>query len=54
MAGGYGLASGIVRYGLGGSEVAMVFYFLMGLALVVERWARGETRAERGRLSSRP
>lgn len=45
MAGDYGLASGMVRYGLGGSEVSMVFYFLMGLALVVERWTRGESRA---------
>jgi hypothetical protein len=34
--------SGLVHYNLGDSEVAMVFYFIMGLALVVEREARPE------------
>jgi O-antigen ligase len=37
------LASGLVHYNLGDSEVAMVFYLIMGLTLVVER----ETRKER-------
>lgn len=31
---------GLVHYNLGDSEVAMVFYFIMGCALVVERFAR--------------
>jgi putative inorganic carbon (hco3(-)) transporter len=35
-------ASGVVHYNLGDSEVAMVFYFIMGLSLLVEREARGE------------
>jgi O-antigen ligase len=34
-------ASGMVHYNLGDSEVAMIFYFIMGLSLVVERQARG-------------
>ncbi len=36
------VASGMVHYNLGDSEVSMIFYFLMGLALVVERRTRGE------------
>ncbi len=32
--------SGLVHYNFGDSEVVMVFYFIMGLALVVERFAR--------------
>jgi O-antigen ligase len=36
-------ASGLVHYNLGDSEVAMVFYLIMGLALVAER----ETKQER-------
>jgi O-antigen ligase len=40
--------SGLVHYNLGDSEVAMVFYFLMGLALALERLTtRGATRARR-------
>jgi O-antigen ligase len=35
-------ASGMVHYNLGDSEVAMIFYFIMGLSLLVEREARGE------------
>ena len=35
-------ASGVVHYNLGDSEVAMVFYFIMGLSLLVERESRGE------------
>lgn len=38
------IASGMVHYNLGDSEVAMIFYFLMGLALVVERWTGAEAR----------
>ncbi|HEU4595347.1 MAG TPA: O-antigen ligase family protein [Pyrinomonadaceae bacterium] len=34
------LASGMVHYNLGDSEVVMVFYFLMGLALAAERLGR--------------
>ena len=40
------LASGIVHYNYGDSEVVMIFYFIMGLGLAVEREARkssGET-----------
>jgi hypothetical protein len=33
-------ASGLVHYNFGDSEVAMIFYFIMGLSLVVEREAR--------------
>ena len=32
--------SGLVHYNFGDSEVAMIFYFIMGLALVVERTKR--------------
>jgi O-antigen ligase len=39
-------ASGIVHYNLGDSEVAMVFYLLMGMALAVERFARQESHIE--------
>ena len=45
------LLSGLVHYNLGDSEVAMVFYFIMGLALGVERFARespGEAAAGKG------
>ena len=34
------IAGGMVHYNLGDSEVAMVFYFIMGLALAFERLAR--------------
>lgn len=34
------ISSGMVHYNFGDSEVAMIFYFIMGLALVVEREAR--------------
>jgi O-antigen ligase len=34
------ISSGMVHYNLGDSEVAMIFYFIMGLALIVEREAR--------------
>ncbi|MGB8508899.1 MAG: O-antigen ligase family protein [Pyrinomonadaceae bacterium] len=37
-------ASGMVHYNLGDSEVAEIFYFIMGLALVLERRVR-QTRA---------
>lgn len=33
-------ASGLVHYNLGDSEVAMVFYLIMGIALVIERESR--------------
>jgi O-antigen ligase len=36
-------ASGLVHYNLGDSEVAMIFYFIMGLALVIERMGREKT-----------
>jgi O-antigen ligase len=38
-------ASGLVHYNLGDSEVAMNFYFLMGLALALERLTKDEPRA---------
>ncbi|HEX8775816.1 MAG TPA: O-antigen ligase family protein [Pyrinomonadaceae bacterium] len=37
-------ASGLVHYNFGDSEVAMIFYLIMGLALVVEREARFKDR----------
>jgi O-antigen ligase len=37
--------SGLVHYNLGDSEVAMNFYFLMGLALALERLTKDEPRA---------
>jgi O-antigen ligase len=37
--------SGLVHYNLGDSEVAMNFYFLMGLALASERLTKDERRA---------
>ena len=39
------IASGLVHYNLGDSEVAMIFYLIMGLSLVVEREARTERPA---------
>jgi O-antigen ligase len=39
-------ASGLVHYNLGDSEVVMVFYLIMGLALALERFARQQVRAE--------
>jgi len=39
-------ASGLVHYNLGDSEVVMIFYLIMGLALVVERFARQESHLE--------
>lgn len=39
------LASGLVHYNFGDSEVAMIFYFIMGLSLVVERQARSQSGA---------
>lgn len=38
--------SGLVHYNLGDSEVAMVFYLIMGLALALERLARVQLLAE--------
>lgn len=40
--------SGLVHYNLGDSEVAMIFYLIMGLALVVEREARPNHLAFQG------
>jgi hypothetical protein len=39
-------ASGMVHYNFGDSEVVMVFYLIMGLALALERFARQDTRAD--------
>ncbi|MEJ7711016.1 MAG: hypothetical protein WKF84_14410 [Pyrinomonadaceae bacterium] len=36
------VSSGMVHYNLGDSEVAMVFYLIMGVALVLERALRGD------------
>lgn len=36
------VASGMVHYNFGDSEVVMIFYFIMGLSLVVERETRKE------------
>jgi O-antigen ligase len=38
------VASGLVHYNLGDSEVVMVFYFLMGLSLAAERLGRRDGR----------
>jgi O-antigen ligase len=38
-------AGGLVHYNLGDSEVVMIFYFIMGLVLAVERLARAEAGA---------
>ncbi|HYJ47408.1 MAG TPA: O-antigen ligase family protein [Pyrinomonadaceae bacterium] len=40
------VASGMVHYNFGDSEVVMIFYFIMGLSLVVDREARKERRTE--------
>ncbi|HYP01657.1 MAG TPA: O-antigen ligase family protein [Pyrinomonadaceae bacterium] len=37
-------ASGLVHYNFGDSEVVMVFYLIMGLALALERFARQDVR----------
>lgn len=42
--------SGLVHYNLGDSEVAMVFYLIMGLALIVERFAREKPVVETASL----
>ncbi len=34
------MTSGMVHYNLGDSEVAMIFYFILGLALALERFSR--------------
>ncbi len=39
------LVSGMVQYNLGDSEVAEIFYFIMGLTLVIERCARQKSVA---------
>ena len=41
------LASGMFEYNFGDSEVVMVFYFIMGLSLVIERKQRETINAER-------
>jgi O-antigen ligase len=40
------LTGGLVHYNFGDSEVVMVFYFVMGLALAAERFARPARRAQ--------
>lgn len=39
-------ASGLVHYNLGDSEVVMIFYLIMGLALALERLVRQQVHAE--------
>lgn len=39
--------SGLVHYNFGDSEVVMIFYFIMGLSLALERLSRGKTEAGR-------
>ena len=43
------VTSGMVHYNFGDSEVVMIFYFIMGLSLVVCRLARGEGGLESAR-----
>jgi hypothetical protein len=38
------LTSGLVHYNWGDSEVIMIFYFIMGLALAAERLSRAPER----------
>lgn len=40
-------ASGLVHYNLGDSEVAMIFYLIMGLALVAQREAREQGEGQK-------
>lgn len=42
------LTSGMVHYNLGDSEVVMIFYFLLGLALAAERLGRAGAQEGRG------
>jgi O-antigen ligase len=53
LGGAFGFfTSGIVHYNLGDSEVAMTFYFIMGLALALERLTTDEaTSASRAGVS---
>jgi O-antigen ligase len=46
------LSAGLVHYNFGDSEVVMVFYFIMGLALAAERVARQEPDRAGGRPAS--
>jgi O-antigen ligase len=39
-------ASGMVHYNLGDSEVVMIFYFVMGLALTTQRMNRGPSETQ--------
>ncbi|HEY0375995.1 MAG TPA: O-antigen ligase family protein [Pyrinomonadaceae bacterium] len=51
------VTSGMVHYNFGDSEVVMIFYFIMGLSLVVWRLARGDGEAvsgKAGRKTARP
>ncbi|HST50627.1 MAG TPA: O-antigen ligase family protein [Pyrinomonadaceae bacterium] len=40
------VTGGLVHYNFGDSEVVMIFYFVMGLALVAERFSRPGARAQ--------
>jgi O-antigen ligase len=40
------VASGMVHYNLGDSEVAMIFYFIMGLTLAAQRMNHGHSRTQ--------
>jgi uncharacterized membrane protein len=42
-------ASGLVHYNFGDSEVVMIFYFMMGLSLALERQTRSELEARLAR-----
>jgi O-antigen ligase len=42
------VSAGLVHYNFGDSEVVMVFYFVMGLALAAERFKRPGTAAQEG------
>ncbi|MBA3240793.1 MAG: hypothetical protein H0T60_06155, partial [Acidobacteria bacterium] len=43
------VAGGMVHYNLGDSEVVMIFYFLLGLALAAERLGSAGMDAQEGR-----
>jgi hypothetical protein len=47
------VTSGMVHYNFGDSEVVMIFYFIMGLSLVIERETRtARMKAEGGRMKA--
>jgi hypothetical protein len=44
------MISGVVHYNWGDSEVVMIFYLIMGLSLVVERFVRTGSDSDRAAI----